>query len=198
MKITIHSGNWEELDIDALAVPLATGTTPDATLDARLGGLIGELRDNGEWTGKAGQCTLIHRVPESSVQRLFLLGVGAEPMPRHWFAAAGQAVRQAAKAKCRSVAILLPEGTDARLMAEGAVYGMHRPSGYKDQKSWPVEEVILLTGAEPAEADRGQLTAQGINLARELVEIPANDLGPEEFAMRAAQEGAAQIDLCPN
>ena len=39
-----------------------------------------------------------------------------------------------------------------------------------------------LAGAEPAEADRGQLTAEGINLARELVEIPANDLGPEEFA----------------
>ena len=76
-------------------------------------------------------------------------------------------------------------------MTEGAVYGMHRPSGYKDQKPWPVEEVILLAGAEPAEADRGQLTAEGINLARELVEIPANDLGPEEFAMRAAQEGAA-------
>ena len=108
-----------------------------------------------------------------------------------WFAAAGQAVRQAAKAKCRSLAILLPEGTDARLMTEGAIYGMHRPSGYKDQKPWPVEEVILLAGAEPAEADRGQLTAEGINLARELVEIPANDLGPEEFAMRAAQEGAA-------
>ena len=191
MKITIHSGNWEELDIDALAVPQATNATPDAALDARLGGLLGELRDNGEWTGKAGQCTLIHRVPESSVQRLFLLGVGAEPMPRHWFAAAGQAVRQAAKAKCRSVAILLPEGTDARLMAEGAVYGMHQPSGYKDQKPWPVKEVILLADAELAEADRGQLTAEGINLARELVEIPANDLGPEEFAMRAAQEGAA-------
>ena len=191
MKITIHSGNWEELDIDALAVPQATNATPDAALDARLGGLLGELRVNGEWTGKAGQCTLIHRVPESSVQRLFLLGVGAEPMPRHWFAAAGQAVRQAAKAKCRSVAILLPEGTDARLMAEGAVYGMHQPSGYKDQKPWPVKEVILLADAELAEADRGQLTAEGINLARELVEIPANDLGPEEFAMRAAQEGAA-------
>ena len=191
MKITIHSGNWEELDIDALAVPQAADATPDAALDARLGGLLGELRDNGEWTGKAGQCTLIHRVPESSVQRLFLLGVGAEPMPRHWFAAAGQAVRQAAKAKCRSLAILLPEGTDARLMTEGAIYGMHQPSGYKDQKPWPVEELILLAGAEQAEADRGQLTATGINLARELVEIPANDLGPEEFAMRAAQEGAA-------
>ena len=191
MKITIHSGNWEELDIDALAIPRPAGTTPDPALDARLGGLLSELQENGESTGKTGECTLIHRVPDSSVQRLFLLGVGAEPMPRHWFAAAGQAVRQAAKAKCRSVAIVLPENADARLMAEGAVYGMHRPSGYKDQKPWPVEEVILLAGANADEADRGSLTGAGINLARELVEIPANDLGPEEFAMRAAQEGAA-------
>ena len=50
MKITIHSGNWEELDIDALAVLQAANATPDAALDARLGGLLGELRDNGEWT----------------------------------------------------------------------------------------------------------------------------------------------------
>ena len=142
---------------------------------------------------QAGQCTLIHRVPESSVQRLFLLGVGAEPVCRVMVCRRRPAVRPAAKAKCRSLAILLPEGTDARLMTEGAIYGMHRPSGYKDQKPWPVEEVILLAGAEPAEADRGQLTAEGINLARELVEIPANDLGPEEFAMRAAQEGAATV-----
>ena len=39
MNITIHSGNWEELDVDALAVPLAKGSTVDAALDARLGGL---------------------------------------------------------------------------------------------------------------------------------------------------------------
>ena len=140
------------------------------------------MRDNGEWTGKAG-CALIHRVPESSVQRLFpgrrrrAVRVIGLPPP-------AKPVRQAAKAKCL-VGHSLPEGTDARLMTEGAI-GMHRPSGYKDQKPWPWE-VILLAGAEPAEADRGQLTAEGINLARELVEIPANDLG-RRIAMRAAQK----------
>ena len=80
---------------------------------------------------------------------------------------------------------------DVRLVAEGVVYGSHRPSGYTDQKPWTVEGVILLSSADIAEADRGRLTADGINLARELVEIPANDLGPEEFAMRASQEGKA-------
>ena len=191
MNITVHSGNWEELEIDALAIPLAAEEAPDGALDARLDGLLGELVESGEWTGKRGSCTLIHRVPESTVKRLFLLGLGESPMPRHWFVAAGQAVREAAKSQCRTVAILLPEEADARLAAEGALYGFHRPSGYKEEKLWPVEEVILLSPADTTEADRGRVTANGINLARELVEIPANDLGPEEFAMRAAQEGAA-------
>ena len=191
MNITIHSGNWEELEIDALAIPLAAEEVPDGALDARLDGLLGELVESGEWTGKRGSCTLIHRVPESSVKRLFLLGLGESPMPRHWFVAAGQAVREAAKSQCRTVAILLPEEADARLAAEGALYGSHRPSGYKEEKPWPVEEVILLSPADTAEVDRGRVTANGINLARELVEVPANDLGPEEFAMRAAQEGTA-------
>ena len=191
MNITIHSGNWEELEIDALAIPLAVEEAPDSALDARLDGLLGELVESGEWTGKRGSCTLIHRVPESTVKRLFLLGLGESPMPRHWFVAAGQAVREAAKSQCRTVAILLPEEADARLAAEGALYGSHRPSGYKEEKPWPVEEVILLSPADTAEVDRGRVTANGINLARELVEVPANDLGPEEFAMRAAQEGTA-------
>ena len=191
MNITIHSGNWEELDVDALAVPMVKGSTVDATLDARLGGLPGELIDNGEFTGKSGACTLIHRVPDSAVKRLFLIGLGEAPMARHWFAAAGQAVRAAAKAKCRSVALLLPHDACARLAAEGAGFGQHRPSGYTEQKPWPVEEVVLLTTGDQTIADAGRITAECVNLARELVEIPANDLGPEEFAMRAAREGEA-------
>jgi leucyl aminopeptidase len=191
MKITTYSGNWEELEIDALAIPLAAEEMPDSEFNVRLDGLFGELVESGEWSGKRGACTLIHRVPESSIKRLFLLGLGEAPMPRHWFAAAGQAVRQAAKAQCRTVAVLLPADADVRLVAEGALYGFHRPSGYKEEKPWSVEEVILLSSADAAEVDRGWVTAGGVNLARELVEIPANDLGPEEFAMRAAQEGAA-------
>ena len=191
MNITIHSGNWEELDVDALAVPMAKGSTVDAALDVRLGGLPSELIDSGEFTGKAGACTLIHRVPESAVKRVFLIGLGEAPMARHWFAAAGQAVRAAAKAKCRSVALLLPHDACARLAAEGAGFGQHRTSGYTEQKPWPVEEVLLLTTGDQAIADAGRVTAECVNLARELVEIPANDLGPEEFAMRAAREGEA-------
>ncbi len=191
MKITTHSGNWEEIEIDALAIPLEAEEALDSELNVRLDGLLGELVESGEWSGKRGVCTLIHRVPESSIKRLFLLGLGETPMPRHWFTAAGQAVRQAAKAQCRTVAILLPADADARLIAEGALYGFHRTSGYKEAKPWSVEEVILLSPTDVAEADRGKVTAEGVNLARELVEIPANDLGPEEFAMRAAQEGAA-------
>ena len=115
MNITIHSGNWEELDVDALAVPMAKGSTVDAALDVRLGGLPSELIDSGEFTGKAGACTLIHRVPDSAVKRVFLIGIGEAPMARHWFATAGQAVRAAAKAKCRSVALLLPHDACARV-----------------------------------------------------------------------------------
>ena len=127
MNITIHSGNWEELQIDALAIPLAKDTPLNAVLDANLGGLLSELTESGEWSAKPGDCTLIHRVPDSPVKRLFLLGLGEAPMPRHWFAAAAQAVRQAAKAQCGSLALLLTEDAPVRLMAEGAGFGS-RPS----------------------------------------------------------------------
>ena len=149
--------------MDALAIPLAAGTSPDSALDVRLGGLLSELAESGEWTGKAGDCTLIHRVPETAVKRLFLLGLGETPMPRHWFAAAGQAVRQAAKAQCRSVALLLPDEAPVRLIAEGVGYGSHRPSGYQEQKEWPVTEVILVAAGEQSTVDHAAITADGIN-----------------------------------
>ena len=71
MKITTYSGNWEELEIDALAISLAAEEDLDSELNVRLDGLLGELVESGEWSGKRGACTLIHRVPESSIKRLF-------------------------------------------------------------------------------------------------------------------------------
>ena len=178
MKITIHSGNWEELDIDALAVLQAPRHTDPGRPPGRIARIARQRRMDR-------QSRPMHADPSRArvlVQRLFLLGVGAEPMPRHWFAAAGQAVRQAAKAKCRSVAIL-PEGADARLMAEGAIYACtgRAATRIRNRGLW---RRFLLAGAEPAEADRGQLT--GLNLARELV-IPANDLGRRLRAPKKAR-----------
>ena len=49
MNITIHSGNWEELQVDALAVLAVKGAPMNSALDSRLGGLPSELAGNGEF-----------------------------------------------------------------------------------------------------------------------------------------------------
>ena len=43
MNITIHSGNWEELEIDALAIPMVADQMPNDVLDGRVEGLLTEL-----------------------------------------------------------------------------------------------------------------------------------------------------------
>ena len=58
MNITIHSGNWEELQVDALAVLAAKGASVTPELDARLSGLLSELAGSGEFAAKPGECDL--------------------------------------------------------------------------------------------------------------------------------------------
>ena len=47
MNITIHSGNWEELQVDALAIPLIAGAAPDAARG------VPHWRQVLEWTRQA-------------------------------------------------------------------------------------------------------------------------------------------------
>ena len=80
MKIQAIKSNWNEVECDALAVPLfededSTSGFP-AELDRTLKGLLGELRDTQEWKAKSGEITLLHRPGGMKASRLILLGAG--------------------------------------------------------------------------------------------------------------------------
>lgn len=89
----------------------------------------------------------------------------------------------------------LPEGTyrvadrGPGLAVLGWLLGQYRFERYKQERSKKGPRVLLTD--EPARIDETVLTAEATNLVRDLVNIPAGELGPAEL-QKAAEEVAAE------
>jgi leucyl aminopeptidase len=204
MKLTLVSEKPETLDADALAIVLFEADGADAhpggAFDARTQGLIAELYDSKEFTGKALRTALIHRPSGFKAKRLLLIGGGK----REEFTlarirqAAGVAVRETKTKGVKRLGLLPAGSLDAsdqvQAIAEGAILALYEPDAYKTEDKAPavLEELLLL--ADPAHQQRlvrGQVIAEAQNFARELVNEPGNRLPPSVLGAKAVEMGAA-------
>ena len=194
MNMRLHDGPLVGLETDALAWPLANGPSLGQAADER----VAALRESGEVHGKPGELTLLHEPKGLQSRRLMLMGVGDSLDATQVFRMAGQAVRAAQKRRFKRLAIALPDGEFVRVAAEGCVYGSYEQPKYKsDDSNLPLEEILIVApGADSAAFDAGRIVGESVNLTRRLVDIPANDLGPVEFADMAESVGqAAGLDV---
>ena len=189
MNIRLHDGPLAELKCDSVFVPLVGG----AKLGERAETLVSRLRQSGEITGKHGELTIIHEPNDLAASRLILMGVGKTFDSDQAFRMAGQALRAAQKRKFKSLVFALNDGDLVRSVTEGCVYGGYEPPKYKsDEVASTVEEIIIIApGAEQSDLETGIIVGESVNLTRRLVDTPANDLGPEEFAEIAESMGIA-------
>jgi len=172
-------------------------------------GQLQQLVDAGELTGKAGETLLLHQPRGLKAQRLLLLGAGK---PEKFAPAidfrrlSGTAARYLKSRAVTEFTFLvrpdhrLPE--TAQALTEGVLLGNFEPDKYKtEKKDEKVISNLQLAGFAAAqqhaleEAIRcGRIIGEAQNLARELVNEPANRLTPRLFAERAA-EVARQFGL---
>jgi leucyl aminopeptidase len=148
-----------------------------ARLDDRLGGLLADVRQRGDFRGREDETLLLYP-PAGTIgaERLLLVGCGtaARPDPERVRRVAGTASKQASKLRTGAFALLLPEGSGeaaARAAAEGAVLGAYTFAELKacDDGDRPseVSEATLLTSAAVHEAVRaGKILGGAENLAR--------------------------------
>jgi leucyl aminopeptidase len=180
-----------------LAMPLAEGaplTGLAAALNAALDGGLTRAMEAASFTGKKGQSASL-LAPGGGLKRVLLLGLGKDaPTTRQAEELGGAA--QAALVK-ETEAAILADTLDASLAAHialGARLRAYRFDKYrttqKDDDKPKLTEFTLLV-AEPAKsrAAYGPLAAvaDGVELTRNLVTEPANELYPEEFARRAEE-----------
>ena len=177
------------MEADALVITVFEGEKP-----ARFAEALAGLVDAGEIAGKPFEMTLVHNVTGLRAKRLLVAGGGK----RERFDTAelrkltGAAVRFLKGKAVRRVAFAVepPAADSVAAVVEGAITGEYEPDRYKSEKNGnkTVEQFTVVAdgGAElDAALERGRIVAEAQNLARDLVNEPANRLTPTGLAERA-------------
>lgn len=186
------SGDGLILGLSEAMVPLSGAL---AKLNTRVSGLLQELIDEAEFTGKAGSTAVI-RVG-GTVRKLGVVGLGATDSvtPETLRRAAAAAARLGQQEKCTTLGISIPlEGHDPALVAqalvEGATLALHQDKRFKsddadtDKPTLDTIHLLDLSG-QAASVDTATAICQGVLLARELVSAPPNLVTPETLAQTA-------------
>ncbi|XVF89266.1 hypothetical protein PTKIN_Ptkin19aG0116300 [Pterospermum kingtungense] len=178
-------------------------------LDGLLGGLLAEASSEEDFTGKAGQSTVL-RLPGLGSKRVGLIGLGQSASSPAAFRELGEAVAATAKtAQANSVAVILAssEGLSnesklntASAIASGTVLGIYEDNRYKSESKKPqLKSVDILGLGTGPELEKKLKYAEDISSAiifgRELVNSPANVLTPATLAAEASNIASLYSDV---
>jgi len=214
LKITLSGADPLKLSTDLLVVGVAAGAKKTGLLKLvlkALGSTGSRAMKRAEFTGKLGQVADIPGGGAIKAGRVALVGLGAAEGLGHAdvrrFAA--RAARFAGTARAKTMAIALGDleaccDDAVAAAAAGAVLGGYRYEAYKtgDRKSaFPLEKAALLTNQKVspdlrATALQGQQLGESVCIARDLINMPPNDLYPavlanhcKDLAKRYKKEG---------
>ncbi len=223
-EIRVVQDDVSKVEADAVVVNLFEGVTnpggATGSVDAALNGIISELIKDGEITGKRGSSVLIH-TPTRNYQgfvpsRVMVIGLGRQ---EHFDLKAIRTVSADAVKRLGSVAeriasIVHGAGIgriDARQAAEalveGSMIGAYTFDKYRSDSETRSAKLnsLNLVEYDPGKLDdirsgvrSGHIKAEGQNLARDLVNEPANVLSPTEMAAsarRVAEAGEMEIKM---
>ncbi|MFB3901960.1 MAG: leucyl aminopeptidase [Acidobacteriota bacterium] len=211
MKISVLQSGWESIECDALIFPVfeddALDQPPLSRVEHLLQGLLAEIRDTDEWKGKRGQLVTIHRPSGIQARRLVIVGAGRQA---GFDSAAIRQLMMLAMHKLKDrgfkrIAALRRSriGLESAIQSavEGLVLGSHQLDEYKTESKGVGfgGEVLLLTEERLTEESQGalrcgEILGRAANLARSLVNEPANRVNPSQLAEKARQI-AARHDL---
>jgi leucyl aminopeptidase len=187
--------------VDALAVPVAQPLGGDGAriVDGKLDGRLTRLTESGELRGERGEALLLHTDGELGAPRVVAVGLGErENVDADALRTAGAAAATALARVGGTLGWLLDESLpiplaeQARALVEGTVIGGYSPGRWKteDESRRPrAVERIVLGHFETQElrdaAELGALLAERTNRARDLANMPPNELDPEALAEHA-------------
>lgn len=203
MPVVVESTSPLSVSTEWLIIGCPEGPVFPATvaaLDAALDGRLSQLRAQEDLQGKAGELTAIRDPRGIAAKRVLVVGLGPADQVTEagWLKAVRIAARSITTKSVPRVAVLLPTDTKvpAERLAQGAalgivVSGIGQDLYKKERKRFPIETTVLLAsdGVALAElsaaAERGAILGEATNLARELVNLAADDIYPASFAERA-------------
>ncbi|PZQ97067.1 MAG: leucyl aminopeptidase [Cereibacter sphaeroides] len=161
-------------------------------IDAQSGGAIVRACATPRFSGAVGECIDLLAPSGISARKVVVLGLG-DPAAISALAAvrAGAALAQHLETEQETEATILFDVPSGSALASDVILarlllGM-RLRNYRFQLMPKAEKpfdlrVTLVTGHKPAELQRGEAIAEGVALARTLVNFPASHLNPDNFA----------------
>jgi leucyl aminopeptidase len=213
MKLSVMQGSIQTFEADTIIVNLFEGVTSPGgatgAVDQALNGAIGEVIASGDFTGEAGEISVLYPRGALPAKRVLVVGLGksSEFDLNGVRKAAAVAIKRARKLNARSVATIvhgagiagLPIAESAQATAEGSLLALYRfdadkqkPAGEKEIDSLTIVE---FTQGKIPEIETGigraRAIAAGVYLARDLVNMPANVATPTKMAEAAAEIAAA-------
>ncbi|MCD6391409.1 MAG: leucyl aminopeptidase [Dehalococcoidia bacterium] len=217
MEIKVITGDIAQIEADAIVVNLFEDTTQPggatAAVDKALGGAISSLINRGETKGKFGEINIIHtfgKPRQVGAEIVAIVGLGKlqDFNTDKIRGVAGEFCRALRKLNCHKIATILhgtgtggiqPE-TSAQAITEGALLGLYSFNKYKKPEYEDIEEMLIVareSGKIPIleqATHKGSVVAEATNLARDMINEPANYMTPSRLA-EAAEEIANKYNL---
>ncbi|MBL7124846.1 MAG: leucyl aminopeptidase [Dehalococcoidales bacterium] len=209
MEIKVIVGDIAEIEADAIMVNHFEGMESlegdIADIDRALDGAISRLIAQGEIKGKPNEITIIHSLGKLPSARVAIVGLGkqkelSQDKVRGAVAGACRLLRQkgvggiATVAQGAGMAGISAEGA-AQAAAEGALLGLYsfRKHITKEAEHGDIKQLTIVA-ADKTESPRlergcnkGKVLAEATNLARDMVNEPANYMTPGDMAGMAAE-----------
>jgi len=209
VEIKVVVGNIAQIKAGAIIVNFFEGMErldgDTASIDRTLGGAISQLMAQGEIKGKLNEITIIHSLGKLPAARVVVTGLGKQPELSQ------DKVRGAVAETCRllrnkgvdsiatmaqgaGIAGISPEGA-AQAVTEGALLGTYsfRRHITKEAEHGEIKQLTIVAGGKTElpgleqGCNKGRVLAEATNLARDMVNEPANYMTPTHMAETAAR-----------
>jgi len=183
--VAIEIAQPGDAEADAVAVPVAQ---PVEGLE----GPLAEVATTGELRGERGEAVLLH----ADGTRLIGTGVGKrDEVDRDALRTAGASAASELSRVGGTLewqlddSLPLPRDEQAAALVEGTILGGYSPARWKTNgngRPKVIDRIVLPSDDVRGAAERAALLAERTNRARDLVNMPPNELYPETFAEQAA------------
>ena len=209
MEIKILAGDITKVEADAIMVNIFEGVErPEgitSAVDEALGGAISELVKQGEIKGKLNEITVIHSLGRLPAGRVVVAGLGKQQelsldKIRGVMATACRLLRKKYVSSIATVAHgvgmdgITAEGS-AQAITEGALLGTYafRQHITKEAEYGEIKQLTIVDADESRVpileqgCNKGRILAEATNLARDMVNEPANYMTPTDMAKMATK-----------
>ena len=208
MKLTLSQSEVTAIDADLLVIPVEGSDFQKLEvvnqLDAALGGELLRIAKHEDFTGKKGQSLTLHTFGKIAARKLRLSVLAPKQPQTDDYRSVGSSAAKLAR-DLKTLAVWMPSSApeELRALAEGLVLGDYRYAEYLtgSRRPKPSARGLLVVPHRPTAAEKKALeeavaVAESVNLARDLVNAPPNDLTSTKLANEARRVARASGVRC--